>query len=1121
MNGRPFLLAALGAAVIGAGCDSALDSHPAGLRYAPRSDGPRILFDLDARPLPEIPFPNDLATRPDPTSPTGRRLNLSVIGPTALESTVREKADRLDGFGLYAPITVRFDRAIDVDDLRRRHLDRIVSNDAIYVINVDPDSPGFGERVPIDLGYFVDLPEEMRIAPDQLGPRTGRFPQALSRTRQYFPHDPRAGTSSLLFETVAETDADGDGELDDAEDTDGDGVLDRPNTLGRESHEPGSAAEADALVPFYEFETNTLVIRPVVPLREATTYAVVISRYVTDEQGRPVQSPFLYVNHTRQTKALEPLERLLPRHGAAFDDVVFAWAFTTQSATREMEAIRRGLYGDGPLAWLAEKFPARLSAVWPWRSEKSIAECLERARGDAARAQCQPRYHINVITPEAFLEPLRPFAGELLGSGSGTGAVLDSYRYVDYFVAGTFRAPNFLVDRDGLAADGYPQDDDESFEIDLERGTAVVAETDVTFWCAIPKAMTWTGADGVERRHEPPFPMVFYGHGHGSARSEMLGFAGHHARFGLATCGLDAFGHGLVLDDDDREAAMRLLPVVLKPFGTDAELLLHNFAQGRARDLNNDGVPDSGGDFWTADTFHTRDVLRQSAVEWLQFVRMLRSFDGERLADVDVDGDGALDDVAGDFDGDGKVDLGGWDNDYFGWGQSLGGILTVLAPAVEPALVATAPTAGAGGLTDVAVRSTQGGAVEIVVLRMMGPLVLGDPVYEGEGDAARFTGRYRLRWMVPDMGRGDATIPITEVELEDGDVVVVRNLTREERALLPLPDRRFAVVRAGEGFRVHFAADAWSATEKRARLGFDPREEGFEPLRLDEKQVLASGDRFRIEIFAAGKYDAPRQVVDTWAEDTVWQGTVYPAGAPLVAPAEGMGHRRQTPDLRRFFGIAQAILDGGDPVVYAPRYFLDPIDLTDLEPDRPSETRALVIPTIGDQVVPVNAGLSLARAMGIIDFRRPRADLYGLTEDDFLLATGVYEGTVQYPRWQDEQGPYNFDVDDLDEGTDGLVTDPRGNFRLRLTVKTPQGGISALRLPYPARSSREGDTHGFDISQPDRPFDLGTFMANQVSYFFMMRGQGIGRSQLDQRCLQYLGDDPRACPFMPPYPKPR
>ena len=86
--------------------------------------------------------------------------------------------------------------------------------------------------------------------------------------------------------------------------------------------------------------------------------------------------------------------------------------------------------------------------------------------------------------------------------------------------------------------------------------------------------------------------------------------------------------------------------------------------------------------------------------------------------------------------------------------------------------------------------------------------------------------------------------------------------------------------------------------------------------------------------------------------------------------------------------------------------------------------------------------------MGIVDYKTPREDLGGVTEDDFLLATGAYEGTVVYPRWTDEAGPYNFDVDDLDNGTDGLVTDPIGNAKVRATTATPLGGISALRMPY-------------------------------------------------------------------------
>jgi hypothetical protein len=120
---RPRALAAL-TALAALSCAPRLGEAPEGLVVGQETAGPRVVFDLDARPLPEIPFPNDLATRPDATSPTGRRLNLSLLGPTLLESTVRAKADRLDGFGTFSPITVRFDAPVDVEDVRTRHRNR-------------------------------------------------------------------------------------------------------------------------------------------------------------------------------------------------------------------------------------------------------------------------------------------------------------------------------------------------------------------------------------------------------------------------------------------------------------------------------------------------------------------------------------------------------------------------------------------------------------------------------------------------------------------------------------------------------------------------------------------------------------------------------------------------------------------------------------------------------------------------------------------------------------------------------------------------------------------------------------------------------------------------------------
>src|SRR5205823_4168532 len=63
-----------------AGC---LSGQPIeGLAPARDTGGPRIVYDPTRKPLPEIPFPNDLGTRPDLGSPTGLRLNSSLVAPS-------------------------------------------------------------------------------------------------------------------------------------------------------------------------------------------------------------------------------------------------------------------------------------------------------------------------------------------------------------------------------------------------------------------------------------------------------------------------------------------------------------------------------------------------------------------------------------------------------------------------------------------------------------------------------------------------------------------------------------------------------------------------------------------------------------------------------------------------------------------------------------------------------------------------------------------------------------------------------------------------------------------------------------------------------------------------------
>ena len=79
-----------------AGCSMPRD----GLRATPPGDGPEVVVDWDAEPLPELPFPNDLATLRDPSSPTGLRVNIAGEAHTEYESIARHKLDGLRVYGV-------------------------------------------------------------------------------------------------------------------------------------------------------------------------------------------------------------------------------------------------------------------------------------------------------------------------------------------------------------------------------------------------------------------------------------------------------------------------------------------------------------------------------------------------------------------------------------------------------------------------------------------------------------------------------------------------------------------------------------------------------------------------------------------------------------------------------------------------------------------------------------------------------------------------------------------------------------------------------------------------------------------------------------------------------------
>ena len=986
---------------------------PDGLRETPDGTGPMVLVDWDAEPLPELPFPNDLATRVDRTSPTGLRVNFSLASPTETETEARAKVNEGTGFGVFAPITVRFTARLDLDAIVARHADDgVFLDDAFFVIDVTEGSPTYGRPVDLDVGH-------------------GRYPGDLVSTDAYFPNDPRAQSPSLLFETYDE-DVNGNGRLDGREDTDWDGVLDRPNVYPLDSTNP-----REDLMTWYELETDTLIVRPIMPLREETTYAVVLTERLTDADGNPVRSPWEYVHHTRQTEALEALVPTLFDLGLSVEDIGFAWTFTTAAVTRDLRDIRKGLYGDGPYAFLADEYPPGVHAV-------------ERMQDPLIETQSPFR-----VTKSRLFGTLLNLG--LFGDGPEADVLDEGFEFIDFVAGGRYMSPQLLVDRNG---DGDTSD--EWWDLDASSEHMLREPGEMTFTCVIPKA---------DEQHQQPFPVAIYGHGYRSSRFEGLAFTGAIARHGVATCLMDAPGHGPTLDADDQE---EILPV-LEEFGLLP--FLEHLESARDRDLDNDGDQDSGADMWTSDPFHTRDMVRQMVVDWFQLVRPRRG-GGRGSMGTDIDGDGR-EETTCDWDADGVPDLGGPDASISLMGGSLGGINSAVAAPLEPEFTGVIPVVPGAGLLDVGWRSDLNGVRQAAVGRVMSPLFLGRPAEDGSLAVTQMvTSTTRMAEL--------HVATLSEEEVSRAVAVRVTNPANGEVRQHGIP--------TGGTFRIGIPADAMSALQKRMATAMPDTGPALgATYELPDNEGL--GDPLEVEILdAAG---GVIRTITTWEQDVTHEGVTMRAGSPLIAASEGLGRLRGSPQLRRLVDVLRMVLEPGDPACYAPAYHREPFE----EVGRP--TNVFVMPTPGDTVVNVATGITLARIAGMYDYRAHDAR-YGMTVDRWLIERQVVRGLEEFGPWTDANGdPALFDADDLDDGTDGLGVP--SDAPLRATITT-ESGTSGLRLPY----VNPRGSHGFGLPTLDTGFDTDTYALAQAAWWLATDGAEF----LDDPCFAT-----RDCDFYRPLPE--
>lgn len=761
-----------------------------------------------------------------------------------------------------------------------------VRDDTIFVVNVEPGSDRFGEIMPLDLGR-------------------GYFPHT-AEPHAYFPFDPLKDFDSFVVPP------------DNKVDTDGDGV---PETW----------------VYHYEVSTRTLDLRPLLPLEAGARYAVVLTRdvqgWAADGTKGQIRSPFDAVNHDAQTEALRLALPALAAKGVEPADIAFAWTFKTGDLSRTFRALRDGLYGQGKFGWLAKKFSPRIAHIYQMDVDfDGLADGMPGAHPAKKHFPYAPRDHDRILQGpymEGIFKIINSFQPGIAGE----------FKHTAYALFGDMTTVNLRATAQTDVTERNV------WQIDLEEGTAVVAEERVPFMLTVPKTT---------EAHKPPFPVVVYAHATGTSRIEALLLADRLAHAGIATFTIDAVGHGPVLPDartlignflkGDDEMVKGLVQSVLGSFiYTNAAEKLpstmsleemfdvvesNGFMQqllvkGRGTDDNGDCVlNDTAGEaYYAPNPVRMRDSMRQTTLDYIVAVRMLRSL-GENVPAAVENPRQASDEqvlaamAAGDFDLDGVADVGGPNVPYFMMGISLGGIHTALTAPLEPYIVAAAPVVAGAGLADIFIRTKLHGVIQKLMWKASGPVVAGCPAIAEPKLNPNGRKLVRLSWnndsdrcqqeIAPTRIAVDGTclkkaydapLYFAEIGVDEGNRILVENLaTGESNETMAGKDGRFNIALAGD-----------------------------------------IGDAYRIRVIG----DDGR-VLDE---------------ANTLSTVEGNARARNTPEFRRLVQLNANILEGADAITVAERMFLNP--------KGGAKTNLLMMLSVGDRTVTFGSGLALARAIGL------------------------------------------------------------------------------------------------------------------------------------------------------------
>ena len=861
--------------------------------------GPSVQYLPLNEPFALVPFPSDSATRFDPNSVTSQRLNFSEDDLTKEGRLIRSHLNELDGFALFAPISLSFEGQLDLATVTARNVKLIELNQSPTQIPLDLGDGFFPLDTP--LGWFMGMPP-LKEAPNIFFPWSNQVDQLKWNSEA-------DRTAALL-----------------------------KYQRGDEAH-----------LTHYEVESNTLIIRPLVPLKPKQRYAVLLSKAVkgwreTGEYGS-IQPPFPSALSTRDQVRLKPLKsqifKLLSK-----EELAFGWTFTTGAPMNMLDQVREGLYGRGPLAQL--DMPAGFSEI---------------REMDIQLEEPPIRWHERLL-PASFLERFSGIVATVTGN-SGYAINFDS---VDYFVFGSFKSPQLRTEDRLWSIKPGP------------KGAFQLVEPpqlhSVPFMLSVPKSSV---------KGEPPFPVVIYFHGTNSSRLEGLILAQELAAQGIALISFDQVGHGPIIrnyrtfdqDNADYGSIISLIPTLIArliaphlveevqrlSFSEGLDLLsgIGLFRElaviGRWEDLNQDGYQSEAEGFFDPDPQRLCSSFWQDNVDAMSLVKGLRGL-SQRSIPPRIDRPILADNerllshmLAGDFNADGILDIGGEGVQISAAGTSLGGIHSLLFSAVEPEVEVVTPIVPGAGMLDILSRTGLRFVSRPMFESYLGQAVVGCPDQGREASEDD-----PQKWLYISLG--DDALRCEKEVLEESALAVIEGDWRGARVHLKnlnTLEETETIIDPRGGFTLHLASD------KR--------------------------DLLELKIYQ-GEGDHSPAFTKTFHSNV-----------------NGRGRVLNTADFRRSAYISNQILERCDPMAFTSRFHPNLVD------QERGLVKTLISVALGDQAVPINTSVLLANALGLLGLTeeewRPR--LEELRDHAVLL------GLPPDYAWNPEADPEAplFDVDQL------------------------------------------------------------------------------------------------------------